>query len=535
MSPVRLQRLLKLPVVRKLIQARSGAVAMTFGFAMMLMMTSVGGAIDFSRWHSAKRLLSDSVDAAVLAGARTLQIEGGDTTAAIAAATSYYQNNTAGKVDLASDTIAFIMVDSNTALTATGSATMKTSFLGLIGIHEMTVLSDTGAGFAKASYSIGGQGGSNIEISLMLDVTGSMCDAGTAPCTAGAKITGLKEAAKRLVDMVIPTTQTEYYAKMALVPFATGVRVGPDGGGGGLMQALTGLNAVRTFHEKVCTNWVYTGPGSGGPEWGGGSYTCDSWDVQLRPAWRLAPCVTDRFYDASWDFDYTDDAPGSGRWLNAQDGTRRPVGPDSSNVVLTSGTGTAADPAEQWNYTNTGYCYDMAQENQMMPLTRDRTALKSRIDGLIAAGSTSGVLGTAWTWYTLSPRWNSIWTGDSRPASYSDLTNIQANNRPLLRKVAILMTDGIYNTYRSWAGADESDMAAAAKQMCANMKAEGIEIFTVGLGLNELSTTARARAEDILRTCGTDVEHFYSTINAEELNVAFQNIAYQLGGIALKR
>ncbi len=511
-----------------------GSVALPIGLSITVLMACVGGAIDYNRWHSAKRVTADAVDAAVLAGARALQTSGGDTSVAIARATSFYQNNTAGRVDLSVNTISFAMTDNNAAITATGTAKIKTSFLGILGIGEMTVLSDTGSGLAKASYSIGGQGGSNIEIALMLDVTGSMCDGYISPCTSGAKITGLKEAAKKLVDLVIPTTQSQYYAKMSLVPFATRVRVGPDGGGGGMMMALTNLPSVRTFHERVCQSWSFS-QGGGGGEWGGDSWTCTSYATVQRVAWRLGPCVTDRHYNNGWVFDYTDDAPAGGRWLNAQDGTRRPVGPDSSNTTFTTGTGTAADPAEeQWNYTQTGQCYDMDAANEIMPLTTDKQALKARIDGLVASGSTSGVLGTAWTWYTLSPNW-SVWTGNSRPASYADITTIQSNNRPLLRKVAILMTDGVYNTYRGWPGADEAEMATAAKRMCTEMKAKGIEIFTVGLGLNELSTSQRTRAEDILRSCGSDVTHFYSTLNAQELQIAFQDIAYQLGGIALKR
>jgi hypothetical protein len=41
------------------------------------------------------------------------------------------------------------------------------------------------------------------------------------------------------------------------------------------------------------------------------------------------------------------------------------------------------------------------------PLTKDKDLLKQRIDAQ-TGGSTAGQLGTAWPWYLLSPKWNSV-------------------------------------------------------------------------------------------------------------------------------
>jgi predicted peroxiredoxin len=153
----------------------------------------------------------------------------------------------------------------------------------------------------------------------------------------------------------------------------------------------------------------------------------------------------------------------------------------------------------------------------------------------VAYGSTSGALGTAWGWYSLSPKWNSVWNGDGVPASYANVTTMQANGKPILRKVAVIMSDGVYNTMRGWKDQDQQTVSNHAKQLCANMKAKGIEIFTVGLALDQLSASERAIAEDTLMSCGTDIHHFYSTLNVAELQTAFQDIAYQLTSVALAR
>ncbi len=515
-----------------LLADRSGSIMIPFGLAIAVISTGIGGAIDFSRWHTAKRVTADAVDAAVLAGARALQLNPGTPQVGIDAANAYFQGNMAGRTDLAVNTLSFVVVDDNQAITATGDAAIDATFLRLIGIEKLSIFTTATSVYPKAKIIFGGQGGSNLEIALMLDVTGSMCDDGVGPCTSSMKLDGLKTAAKHLVDTVIPENQSgTYTSRMAIVPFSTRVRVGQDGGGGVTMRLLTDLNPTWSGYVPICTSWS----GGGGSE-GNGNWICNASEVQYQTAWKVMPCVTDRFYNAGWAYDYTDDAPGSARWLNAHDGGRRTKSWDSSNNALTTELGlTSADPAYQWNYNWNGSCADVDNANEVKPLSNQKQPIKNMIDGLVAYGSTSGALGTAWAWYTLSPNWNGFWTGNSQPGSYADVTTIQENGRPLLRKVAILMSDGVFNTYRGWKDQDQQTVSNYAKQLCTNMKAQGIEIFTIGLKLDELSAAERLIAEDTLRSCGTDVSHFYATLNVEELQIAFQDIAYQLSGVALTR
>ncbi len=514
-----------------------GTVIIPFALSVIVLSATVGGAIDFNRWHNAKRVTGEAMDAAVLAGVRTLQLNPGNTQMALDAATAYFQRNIEGKVQLSVNSVQFSFVDDNSALTATGDAKIDATFLKTIGIPKLTVLSDTGSNMPKAKITTGGQGGSNLEMSLVLDVTGSMCNDGSGPCTSSTKMDGLKDAANKLIDMVISSNQSTYYTKMSIVPFSSNVRVGPDGGGWASMRLLTDLNPLWSGYRNECQGWTQTGGDVGSGEYVYGQWSCTGgWVATHYTNQKIIPCVTDRFYDNIWDLDYTDDQPGSGRWLMAIDGNRMPKSWDSSNNAPTSGLGaSAADPATFWSYNSNGSCWDSAQSNEMLPLTSDKQVLKAKINGLQAYGPTGGALGTAWGWYTLSPKWTSMWTGNSRPGEYADVTNIQPNGKPLLRKVAIIMSDGVYNTFRGWAGQDQQQVSNYAKQLCTNMKAQGIEIFTVGLTLDQLTTAERAIAEDTLRSCGTDVSHFYATLDVVELQQAFQDIAYQLSGITLTR
>lgn len=510
---------------------KSGTIAVQFGLIATVLFGFAGGAVDYLRWQNAAKVTREALDAAVLAGARAMQLDPGNQTIAVDTATAYFNAAVAGKVPYAVNTIGFTKVDNDTALTATGEAKINTMLLRVLGFTQLAIVNAAGANYPKASLVSGGPGGSNIEISLMLDVTGSMCDNGIGPCTSSTKLDGLKEAARRLVDTVIATNQSEYYSKMAIVPFSTRVRLAPDGQGGGIMKAVTDLDPVWTGWYTICTS----SSGGGGSE-DNGNWSCNQTEVQHMVGWKIMPCVTDRFYNSGWVYDYTDSRPGSNQWLNAHDGGRMTKSWDSTNATPTTQRGqTQHDPASHWNYNWNGSCADVSNSNVMMPLSSDKGALKARITGLEAYGATAGALGTAWSWYTLSPEWDHVFTGTSRPGDYSELTRIQANGRPALRKVAILMSDGVYNTFRGWKDQNQQEVSDYAKQLCTNMKAQGIEIFTVGLALDQLPAAERAIAIDTLQSCGTDLSHFYQTLNVQELQAAFQEIGFQLSSVRLTR
>ena len=195
----------------------------------------------------------------------------------------------------------------------------------------------------------------------------------------------------------------------------------------------------------------------------------------------------------------------------------------------------AADKANFQTSSYTAICEDVPETNILMPLTSDKAGLTTRINTLEGFGSTSGALGTAMAWYTLSPNWGSVWGSGSIPGPYSDLAVIQPNGKPKLRKVAVLMSDGVYNTLRGWKGQSQQTVAGHAKQICTSMKAAGIEIYSVGFALNELPLAEREIAEDTLKSCGTDLQHFYSTLTADELKVAFKEIALSLTTVFLSQ
>jgi Flp pilus assembly protein TadG len=515
-------------LAKRLGRDRRGNVMMMFGLFGTIAFVTVGGALDYGRWMHARYHTARALDAAVLAGGRALQTNQADPNAALVHAKHIYDSNIAGRFGLKTDTVQFVTADNNMAVTASGQATMATTLLGIIGIAELPVAGTSGSKFPKASISAGGGGSSNMEIALMLDVTGSMCDDGVGPCDSGIKIDALRDAAKELVDIVVQADQSQHTSKVALVPFSTRVRVGPDGGGASRMNAMTNLPATWSGWYNDCTQ----SSGGGGSE-GGGNWSCQQYQPVYKTNWKVLPCVTDRMYGADI-YNYTDAAPQAGNWLNAHGGDRRQLSWDITDAAMTTKKGLAAtDPADHWNFDSSGGCTDVAENNEIMPLSSDKSDLKNKIDQLQAYGSTSGALGTAFAWYMLSPNWSSVWGGTSAPGPYSDLAVMQPNGKPKLRKVAVLMSDGVYNTFRGWKDQDQQTVSDHAKQLCTNMKAAGVEIYAVAFDLDSLPAGERAVAEDTLRTCGSDLAHFYSTLTVAELKNAFKEIAMSLTTVYL--
>jgi Flp pilus assembly protein TadG len=173
---------------------------------------------------------------------------------------------------------------------------------------------------------------------------------------------------------------------------------------------------------------------------------------------------------------------------------------------------------------------------EVLPLTNDKDSLVAKVNGLSAAGRTAGHLGTAWAWYTLSPNWSSLWSGSAhRPQAYGT-----AN----LSKIAILMTDGEYNTqydsnglpvnldmYPTCSSAANGCSTTQARSLCTAMKAQGITVYTVGFDIGGTNTTAY----QTLSQCATDPTKIYNAVDGEQLKQAFRDIALKLSSLYISK
>jgi Flp pilus assembly protein TadG len=180
-----------------------------------------------------------------------------------------------------------------------------------------------------------------------------------------------------------------------------------------------------------------------------------------------------------------------------------PYGVDQLRSLSAVGGGTGACPADP-----------------IMPLSgrSQQSNIKSTIANFTPGGSTAGHIGAAWGMYLLSPNWNGIFSGTQKPGPYND---------PNVSKNFVLMTDGLFNTsYLTGASVNSataiSESYTQLNALCTNMKANGINIFTIGFGLND------ATAKTELGKCASSTASFFPVANGTELQTAFDAIVAKL-------
>jgi hypothetical protein len=191
------------------------------------------------------------------------------------------------------------------------------------------------------------------------------------------------------------------------------------------------------------------------------------------------------------------------------------------------------------NYPAPG-SYNPCPPNPILPLTSDRDALHDEINSFAAGGGTAGQIGIAWGWYMLSPNFGYLWPGEGEAADYDEED---------LAKVAIIMTDGAFNTtyYKgviardSGSGSGSSNYkinhdsangssSSQALSLCTAMKAAGIEVYAIGFDI-----ASEAGAEEMLTSCATDPSHLYLPEDGTALKDAFHAIALKVSNLRLSK
>ncbi len=203
-------------------------------------------------------------------------------------------------------------------------------------------------------------------------------------------------------------------------------------------------------------------------------------------------------------------------------------------------------------------------KTQLMTLTQDTQALTARVNSMNAGGDTNLLPGFMWGWRSISPNGP---LGDQAiaPKSYTSQGNTKA---------IVFMTDGFNNwasnpnyAYKSkynalgyyvdnrlqgYGGATHptpsggagysgstnasnwrQQMDAALLAACANAKAAGVIVYTVGFSI--LSDPIDSEGLALLRSCATDSAHAFIAQDGNALVAAFGQIGTGLGKIKLTK
>ena len=194
---------------------RSGSIAMLFGLFLVPVIMLLGLAIDGLRTLNATTTVTGALDAAALAAARAMT-EGNLTDAEVTeVAEKFFLANArgAGKVSYSIfDPLEVTTDRTANEVTVAVNAYVPTTFSKIANINEFSIRRE-----ATAAAGL-----SDIELGLMLDVTGSM--------NRNGKLRALKNATKDLIETIIPEGPGAERVRVALAPYSEQVNVGPFAG-----------------------------------------------------------------------------------------------------------------------------------------------------------------------------------------------------------------------------------------------------------------------------------------------------------------
>lgn len=507
----------------KMNQDEGGNVAILFAFMMLPILGGVGAAVDYGRAHRLQTQLQIVADAATSAGLGEYR-QTGDVNKGQQRLLSFIDQGLEkdGMVRAREENgngtnvigARVVHVDGSVIDPATSSVrpvlrtTIGTPFMGLLGQQEMEI-----AVFSKGAVASNTlQGTKNLELSLMLDVSGSMNE---TTATGSTKIADMKDAAQDFLDIVMPDDLAVDNRRVGVVPFSDRVNIGsyapaatgleptiqvqsgtrtiyvPDPNASEWLRLSNCRSRVRSFTaqaslnntqaEQFCRDNYTTRRNGNNTE-----YSTPLRLAQIVPNMvtrHLRTCITERQGDQR----STDVAPGSGAYV----GVNNP-----NSTVL----------ADQYS-SNTNNC----SIPQIRPLTTDKQSLKDHVATFSTYSGTAGHVGTAWSWYMLSPEWNRFWSaGEGDVAEYGDTDTIKA---------AVIMTDGEYNS--NFANPSASQQAI---DLCTQMKAKGIRVYTIGF---DMSTNVNDPARQTLVACASP-SSYYFPYDGDALREAFNEIGNSL-------
>jgi Flp pilus assembly protein TadG len=141
-------------------------------------------------------------------------------------------------------------------------------------------------------------------------------------------------------------------------------------------------------------------------------------------------------------------------------------------------------------------------------LTDNWANLRATVNSMSPSGNTNVTIGAAWGLAMLSPG--------------APFTEAKVSTTPRLRKYMILLTDGDNTENR--AGDSPSGIDARTKLACTNVKAAGVQLYTIRV----INGNA-----NLLRECATEPGMYKDVKNSSELKPVFEQIAKEISAVRL--
>jgi Flp pilus assembly protein TadG len=530
-------------------EGQTGNVAIIFAIAIVPVIGGVGAAMDYAMANSNRSSMQKALDSTGLALAKLMPLS----QAQLDARGWELFSASLGQMNVNLPQSGLVITTPSTGkihLEATGHYTPQIA--SLVGIQSFPVHAQT-----EVQWGI-----KKLELSLVLDVTGSMDQQG--------RMTELKKATKSLLTTMKNAAKQPDDVKVAIIPFAGQVNVDRPTNQNATWLDWTDWEAEPTYMTTWLANatnletWEQAGPGDNCPfpssnNNGYMGFRCltpnstnSASTIPSSGTYKGYICpgnstgdsgtrnstLIGRYYNGCYTSVETTRQVSSGSnascgskpnctctgngsnkkcnqiyfqhtWVkNARttwDGCVRDR-TQSNDVSDTAPTSTATNFQPYQNY----YC-----PPALLPLTNDWTSLNNKVDALASLGATNITVGLIWGLHSLTT---------SQPLTQTNTTD------PQLTRAIILMTDGD-NTISRWAGNGSdptqcTNCDARTTLACNAVKAANIRLYTVRM-IDGNAT--------LLRNCATNTTMYFDVQNASQLNAVFNAIGGELASLHLSQ
>jgi len=533
--------------IRSFLHSSRGNVAMMFAIALIPLMIGAAAGLDFARGMLVRQQMSEALDAAALAvGSST----GLNQTSAQTLAQQYFNANFT--VDTSAYGVPVVSIppsgyNSTGSVQLTATDTMPTVLMKLAGITSLPI--------STTSTVVWGQ--TKLWVALVLDNSGSMSQGDTG----GSKISALRDAITNGTYGLLLTLQNAAAnpgdVKVGLVPFTNEVQPGT-----GLCSSCIDWSSwsVQGTAEVPPTA---TGPGDDCPY----SYGCRSPATNSSTS-TIPSTGGTTGYICPWANTSSSNYSGTnghyfmgcftstatGNKTTISSGRRASCSGYSASNCSCSGSGSSTtcktntwthsswvaetdhslwkgcvtDRTQDYDIQNTqpsGAAGFVADNNDYCPgaavynLSYDWTTLSTKVNAMVASGSTNQAIGVAHGWQMLTP--GDPYSTPSVPANTS--------------RVIILFSDGL-NTQDRWYGNGSTEgnsydgsIDTRMHSVCSAAKTDGVTIYSifVHIGTNGSSSA--------LQDCATDTTKYYDLTSSSQIKTAFEDIAQKITAVRVSR
>jgi Flp pilus assembly protein TadG len=464
-------------VIRRFLSDLRGNVTIIFALGGIPMLAAIGAAVDYGRASASDTVVQAATDAAAIAAAADPKMTDAKMTEIV---NSYL---TANGIDKSVVKISKVDVtnDKKTGTVAVKvSGQFDTSIMNLVGISSLEI-----GGFSEVQ-----SGGNALEVALVLDNTFSM--------SAQGRLTALKSASHTLLNQLYSNSGPNSDIKVSIVPFSEYVNVG-------MSNRHEPWIDVRDDYSEVLDDYIWTED--------------------------LTDC----------HMEMTDGVAGTEhRVCNWVRGAL--IGTYTKNYVWQGCVGSRGDTLDtQIDRLATRYAglLDGTQRgwetvkcgSPITPLTASRPKLESDIDAMILPADAETYIPAGLLW-----GWNMLDAADPFIGARTAAQVIADRGS----KALVLMTDGDNTLRPDYPGgpwhvpnAQDPNWGSVANdktaQLCDNIKAAGILIYTVSLKVTNSASLS------MLTNCASSTSMAFNADNNTALVESFKQIASQLAAVHITK